>query len=138
MPRNATAAAAADPASPPTDETDDNATAADAGPLDALASRADETLDAAVELARVLPETVDRAAATTGRALGDAQRTVRRGSDAALLAGASMTAGLALGLLVGSVPRLVVAVALVPAAMLAIALVDRRSERPVGDGILLN
>lgn len=138
MPRNATAAAAADPASPRADQAGDTTTAADAGPLDALASKATETLDGAVELARGLPETVDRAAATTGRALGDAQRTVQGGSDAALLAGASMTAGLAIGLLVGRVPRLVVAVALVPAAVLAMALVDRRSERSVGGGILLN
>lgn len=138
MPKNATAAAAADPAPPPADETADDATAADAGPLETMASKAAGTLDGAVELARGLPETVDRAAATTGRALGDAQRTVQRGSDAALLAGASMTAGLALGLLVGRVPRLVVAVALVPAAALGVALVDRRSARPVDGGTLLN
>jgi len=136
MPKNATAPA--DPAAPPTDAMVDDATTADAGPLDALASKAAETLDGAMELARGLPEAVDRAAGTTGRALGDAQRTVQGGSDAALLAGASLTAGLALGLLVGRVPRLVVAVTLVPAAVLAMALVDRRSERPVGGGILLN
>jgi hypothetical protein len=138
MPKNATAPAADDPTSAPPDSTDDTASAAETGPLEALASKAAETLDGAVELARGIPETVDRAATTTGRALGDAQRTVQGGSDAALLAGAAMTAGLALGLLVGRVPRLVVAVALVPAAVLAMALVDRRSERSVGGGILLN
>ena len=138
MPKYTTAAAAAEPASPPADGTGANETAADAGPLDALASRAAETLEGAMELARGLPETVDRAATTTGRALTEAQRTVQGGSDAALLVGASMTAGLALGLLVGRAPRLVVAGALVPAAVLAMALVDRRSERPVGGGILLN
>ena len=91
-----------------------------------------------MELAQGLPENVDRAAATTGRALGEAQRTVQGGPDAALLAGASMTAGLALGLLVGRVSRLVVTVALVPAAVLAMALVDRRSGRSVGGETLLN
>ncbi len=138
MPKNATAAVAAVPDSRPADETDDDATAADAGPLDALAWQAAKTLGGAVELAQGLPETVDRAAATTGRALGEAQRTVQGGSDAALLAGASMTAGLALGLLVGRVSRLVVTVALVPAAVLAMALVDRRSGRSVGGETLLN
>jgi hypothetical protein len=138
MAKYATTPLADDPDTTPTDRPDESASAAETGPLEALASRAAETLDGAVELARGLPETVDRAATTTGRALGDAQRTVQGGSDAALLAGASMTAGLALGLLVGRVPRPVVAVALVPAAVLAMALVDRRSERPVGDGILLH
>jgi hypothetical protein len=137
MPKHATAPVADDPIPTPTDGTDDTSSAAETGPLEALASKAAETLDGAVELARGIPDTVDRAATTTGRALGDAQRTVQGGSDAALLAGASMTAGLALGLLVGRVPRLVVAVALVPAAVLAMALVDRRSERSVG-GTLLN
>jgi hypothetical protein len=133
MPRNATAA----PADPATPRQDDTTQSVD-GPLDALATKAADTLDGAVELARGLPETVDRAAATTGRALGEAQRTVQGGSDAALLAGASMTAGLALGLLVGRAPRLVVAVALVPAAVLAIALVDRRSGLAIAETKLLH
>jgi hypothetical protein len=135
MLKNSPDAPVDEPASPSANETD-TATAADGGALDALASKATETLDGAVELARGIPETVDRAAATTGRALGEAQRTVQGGSDAALLAGASMTAGLTLGLLIGRVPRLVVAVALVPAAVLAMALVDRRSDRPVGATLL--
>jgi len=135
MLKNSPDAPVDEPASPSANETD-TATAADGGAFDALASKATETLDGAVELARGIPETVDRAAATTGRALGEAQRTVQGGSDAALLAGASMTAGLTLGLLIGRVPRLVVAVALVPAAVLAMALVDRRSDRPVGATLL--
>jgi hypothetical protein len=101
------------------------------GALDTLAAKASEKVDEAMELARGVPETVDRAAATTGRMLGEAQRTVRDGSDAALLAGSWMTAGLALGLLVGRAPRLIVAVALVPAVALGMALVDRRSGRLV-------
>jgi hypothetical protein len=90
--------------------------------LDALTERVDD-------LARRLPATVDGAAATTGRALAEVQRTIGEGSDAALLAGSWMTAGLALGLLVGRAPRLVVAAALVAAVALGIALVDRRSGR---------
>lgn len=133
MPRNATATQA----DPDTSVLED-ANQSVEGPLDTLAAKAADTIDGAVELAHGLPETVDRAAATTGRALGEAQRTVQGGSDAALLAGASMAAGLAIGLLVGRTPRLVVAVALVPAAVLAMALVDRRSGLLIGKTKLLH
>lgn len=108
------------------------------GPLDALASRAADAVDGAAQLARALPAGVDRAAATTGRAVGEAQRTVQNGSDAALLGGASLAAGLAIGLLVGGAPRIVAGLAILPAAVLGMALADRRSGRLEPDGSLLN
>lgn len=110
-----------------------------AGILDALASRAADAVDGAAQLARTLPAGIDRAASTTGRTLDEAQRAVSTGSDTALFGGASLAAGLALGLLVGGAPRLVVGVALLPAAALAMALADRRAGRQdLATGPLVN
>jgi uncharacterized protein (DUF2342 family) len=98
------------------------------GPIDALAARASEAADGTVELAKGLPAAVDEVAAGTGRVLGDAQRNLRAGSDSGLLAGASLSAGLALGLLVGGAPRLAVILALVTAAAFGITLAERRAD----------
>ena len=107
-------------------------------PLDSLASRAADAVDGAAHLARSLPAGVDQVATSTGRAVGEAQRSIRRGSDAMLLGGASLSAGVALGLLVGGAPRIVAGLALLPATALAMALADRRSGRLERDSGLLN
>lgn len=108
------------------------------GRLDAIAARAGEAAEGAVELAKGLPATVDEVAAGTTRVLGDAQRSLQAGSDSGLLAGASLSAGLALGLLVGRAPRLAVVLALVPAAAFGVTLVERRAESGRLESALVN
>jgi hypothetical protein len=116
------------------DETPSPESTAD-GRLDAFAARA---ADGAVELAKSLPAAVDEVASGTGRALGDAERRLQAGSDSGLLAGASLSAGLALGLLAAGAPRLAVVFALAPAAAFGLTLLQRRTDRDRLDRSLVN
>ena len=60
-------------------------------------------------------------------------RRIQAGSDQQVSAGVAMSLGLAIGMLLGSAPRLLVAVALVPVAAMGFVLMDRRFEpRPAG------
>jgi hypothetical protein len=54
---------------------------------------------------------------------------IETGSDDRVATGATMSLGLALGLVVGGAPRLLVALALLPIAAFGMILVDRR-RRP--------
>ena len=111
----------------------------DDGPFAAVASRASDVIDGAAELARTLPDQIDHAAGTTGRVVEDTQRTLQRGSDEALLAGASIAAGVAVGLLVGRAPRLVVMLGLLPAIAMGLTLAQRHGVMPrAGDRPLVN
>ena len=94
--------------------------------LEAVKSAAADAVQGAAAFAGTIPEQVDSLAATTGRVLEEGQRAVEHGSDEALLAGAVLTTGLAMGLLVGRMPRIVVALALVPAAAMGVSLLQRR------------
>jgi hypothetical protein len=82
---------------------------------------ATEVADRASSVAARLPE----AAATTREAVEEAARRMEAGSDQMLAVGASLSLGLALGMLVGGANRLLVAVALIPATAMAFTLLDR-------------
>ena len=82
---------------------------------------ASEVADRASSVAARLPE----AAATTREAVEEAARRMEAGSDQMLAVGASLSLGLALGMLVGGANRLLVAVALIPATAMAFTLLDR-------------
>jgi hypothetical protein len=82
---------------------------------------AGEVADRASAVAARLPE----AAATTRVAVEEAARRMEAGSDQMLAVGASLSLGLALGMLVGGANRLLVAVALIPATAMAFTLLDR-------------
>jgi hypothetical protein len=92
---------------------------------------ASEVADRASSVAARLPE----AAATTREAVEEAARRMEAGSDQMLAVGASLSLGLALGMLVGGANRLLVAVALIPATAMAFTLLDRygsnRTTTPV-------
>ena len=92
---------------------------------------ATEVADRASSVAARLPE----AAATTREAVEEAARRMEAGSDQMLAVGASLSLGLALGMLVGGANRLLVAVALIPATAMAFTLLDRygsnRTTTPV-------
>jgi hypothetical protein len=82
---------------------------------------ASEVADRASSVAARLPE----AAATTRVAVEEAARRMESGSDQMLAVGASLSLGLALGMLVGGANRMLVAVALIPATAMAFTLLDR-------------
>jgi len=82
---------------------------------------ANEVADRANAVAARLPE----AAATTRSAVEEATRRMESGSDEALAVGASLSVGLAIGLLIGGANRLLVVLALVPATAMGFTLLDR-------------
>jgi hypothetical protein len=79
---------------------------------------------AAENVASRLPD----AAAQTRAAVDEAARRIEGGSDEVLTAGTTLSLGLAIGLLVGGAPRLLVVLALIPAAAMGMTLLDRNSR----------
>ncbi len=86
---------------------------------------ATEVADRANAVAARLPE----AAATTRGAVEEAARRMEAGSDEMLAVGASLSLGLAIGMLVGGANRILVALALIPATAMGFTLLDRYSGR---------
>jgi hypothetical protein len=80
---------------------------------------------AAETVAARLPD----AAAQTRAAVDEAARRIETGSDEMLTAGTTLSLGLAIGMLVGGAPRILVALALIPAAAMGLTLLDRNSNR---------
>ena len=65
--------------------------------------------------------------ARSSRALvGDAMRAIEGGTDQGLSTGATLSLGLAVGLLIGGAPRIMVLGALIPATAIGIQLMDRQ------------
>lgn len=74
------------------------------------------------EVARASREMVD-----------DAMRRIEAGSDQRVSTGVTLSLGLAIGMLLGGAPRILIALALVPVAAMGMVLMDRRTgARPVG------
>jgi hypothetical protein len=84
---------------------------------------ANEVADRASAVVARLPE----AAATTRGAVEEAARRMEAGSDEMLAVGASLSLGLAIGMLVGGANRILVAFALIPATAMGFTLLDRYS-----------
>jgi hypothetical protein len=59
-------------------------------------------------------------------AVDDLIRTIETGSDQQVTAGVSLSLGLAIGMLLGGAPRLLILLALAPVAVMGLALADRR------------
>ncbi len=91
------------------------------GPRETAAAVASTVRDAAGTVAAQLPE----AAATTRAAVDEAARRIETGSDEMLTAGATLSLGVAVGLLIAGASRLLVVLALVPAAAMGLTLLDR-------------
>ena len=76
------------------------------------------------------------AAATTKAAVDEAARRIETGSDEMLTTGATLSLGVAIGLLLGGASRILVALALIPAAAMGMTLLDRNTrggtKRPLG------
>ena len=85
---------------------------------------ASKVADRASAVADRLPE----AAATTRTAVEEATRRMESGSDEALAVGASLSVGLAIGLLIGGANRILVVLALIPATAMSFTLLDRYAD----------
>lgn len=86
--------------------------------------------DRAGMVAARLPE----AAATTRGAVEEAARRMEAGSDQMLAVGASLSLGLAIGMLIGGANRILVALALIPATAMGFTLLDRYGGGRSGGG----
>ena len=62
-------------------------------------------------------------------AVDDLMRAIETGSDQQVTAGVSLSLGLAIGMLLGGAPRLLILLALAPVAVIGLALADRRTGR---------
>ena len=60
-------------------------------------------------------------------AVGDLYRVIDSGSDERISAGVTLSLGLAIGLLIGGAPRLLIALTLAPLAAMGLVLADRRA-----------
>jgi hypothetical protein len=88
---------------------------------------ASDVAERAGAVAARLPE----AAASTRGAVEEAARRMEAGSDEMLAVGTSLSLGLAIGMLIGGAPRILVAIALIPATAMGFTLLDRYSgSRP--------
>jgi hypothetical protein len=101
------------------DETNGNS------PREVAGDVANNVRGAAETVAARLPD----AAAQTRAAVDEAARRIETGSDEMLTAGTTLSLGLAIGMLVGGAPRILVALALIPAAAMGLTLLDRNSNR---------
>jgi hypothetical protein len=91
------------------------------GPADTARAVAGNVANAAEQAVSRLPE----ATQTTRAAVEEASRAIQSGSDEMLVAGTTLSVGLALGLLLGGANRLLVILSLIPAAAMGFTLLDR-------------
>jgi hypothetical protein len=110
------------------DTIDDQANGAGGGPIGAARDVAGTVVGAASDAVARLPE----AAASTRVAVEEANRALRAGSDEMLTAGATLSLGLALGLLIGGASRILVVAALIPGAAMLFTLLDRAKPSRTG------
>ena len=87
------------------------------------------TRDVATEVADRASAVAARLPATTRGAVEEAARRMEAGSDEMLAVGASLSLGLAIGMLVGGANRILVALALIPATAMGFTLLDRYGGR---------
>ena len=71
---------------------------------------------------------VPTAARASRAAVDDLFRTIESGSDERVSTGVTLSLGLAIGMLVGGAPRLLIALALVPLAAMGLVMADRRTR----------
>ena len=92
-----------------------------------------EMVEAAMHEVRNALQGVGRSVPEVARvsrtAVDDLVRAIETGSEERVTAGVSLSLGLAIGMLIGGAPRLLIALALAPVAVMSLALADRRTGR---------
>jgi hypothetical protein len=96
-----------------------------AGNAEAVQAAVREVRSALQGVGRSMPEV----ARVSRGAVDDLMRAIETGSDQQVTAGVSLSLGLAIGMLLGGAPRLLIALALAPVAIMGLALAERRSGR---------
>ena len=96
--------------------------------ISAAATRLEDVSDTVRSVASDVATRLPDAAAATRDALAEADRQMRSGSDEMLAMGATLSFGLAVGLLLGGANRVLIAIALAPVAAMALTLFGRRAE----------
>lgn len=95
-------------------------------------SDASDAMQTAVREVRGAIESVSRSVPDVARAsrtaVDDLFRVIETGSDERVTAGVSLSLGLALGMLLGSAPRILVIIALAPVVAAGLVLADRRTR----------
>jgi len=76
-----------------------------------------------------LGRSMPQAARVSRSAVDELIRAIETGSDQQVTAGISLSLGLAMGMLLGGAPRLLILVALAPVAVMGMALLDRQGGR---------
>jgi hypothetical protein len=92
---------------------------------DAVQTAIHEVRGALAGVSRSVPDV----ARVSRSAVDDLFRAIETGSDERVTAGVSLSLGLALGMLIGGAPRLLVLLALAPVVASGLVLADRRSAR---------
>ena len=93
--------------------------------IEAVQAAAREVRSALEGVGRSMPQV----ARVSRGAVDDLMRAIETGSDQQVTAGVSLSLGLAIGMLLGGAPRLLIALALAPVAIMGIALAERRTGR---------
>src|SRR6476659_6986798 len=101
------------------------ANGADRGNAQAVQAAVHEVRSALQGVGRSMPEV----ARVSRSAVDDLMRAIETGSDQQVTAAVSLSLGLAIGMLLGGAPRLLIALALAPVAIMGIALAERRTGR---------
>lgn len=105
-----------------------NATTKD---IETSENRAEAMATEARAALRDLGQSMPEVARVSRGLMSDALHAIEQGSDNTLTAGATLSLGLAAGLLIGGAPRLLILVALAPAAAIGLQMVDRqKTTRP--------
>jgi hypothetical protein len=92
---------------------------------DAVSEAAGTVREAAANVRDVAATRIPEVTATTRSAIEDANRQMQSSSDEMLAMGGALSFGLAIGMLVGGAPRLLVAGTLVPAVAMILTLLNR-------------
>ena len=92
-----------------------------------------EMVQAAAREVRSALEGVSRSMPDVARAsraaVDDLVHAIEAGSDERVSAGVTLSLGLAIGMLIGGAPRLVIVLALAPVAVMGLTLAERRANR---------
>ena len=97
-----------------------------------IASATRDVATEVAEKANAVASRLPEAAATTRSAVEEAARRMEAGSDQMLAVGASLSLGLAIGMLIGGANRILVALALIPATAMGFTLLDRSGGTRTG------
>ena len=91
----------------------------------AVADAAETVREAAANVKDVATTRIPEVTATTRSAIEDANRQMQSSSDEMLAMGGALSFGLAVGMLIGGAPRLLIAGTLVPAIAMVLTLLNR-------------